>query len=144
MDNEKLRKILTIIADALKDTGVFWHLIGSSNLAVQGMPVEPRDIDITTLPEFQPKIKEVLQKYIKKDFYKPEFPAQMLIMEIQGIEVEFVGRNPDDKLVMRERTEFIEWKGLELPILPLRFAKEWYEIEGRPEKGKKIEEFLNQ
>ena len=46
--NKKFRRVLVELATELKEQEILWAVIGSTNLALWGLDVEPNDLDVCT------------------------------------------------------------------------------------------------
>ena len=94
MISEKLNRSLFIINNNLTNSGVNWAIIGSTNLALQGVEIEPRDIDILTDQQGAKTLAKKLKKYIKEPLayhQTDKFNAYRLVLNVEGIEVEVLG-----------------------------------------------------
>ncbi len=83
-----------------------------------------------------------MKGYIVKDFFNQKIDGQSIVCEIEGFEVE-INSYGDVELNMFDKTEKISWNGLEIPILPLRDAKHFYEKINRKEKADLISKYLS-
>ncbi|HPN54936.1 MAG TPA: hypothetical protein PLB52_03335 [Candidatus Moranbacteria bacterium] len=63
MLQKDIEKVLIFIAEKLNNAKINWLLIGSSNLALQGVPLEPNDVDISVGISDYNKIKNIFNKY---------------------------------------------------------------------------------
>ena len=79
--------------------------------------------------------------YILEDFYNPEKKSQLLVLSINGSDVE-VNFYDDPEKNMFDKIINLQWNELRIPILPLDDAKRFYESIGRNEKVEMIEKFL--
>ncbi|KKS26381.1 MAG: hypothetical protein UU87_C0002G0060 [Parcubacteria group bacterium GW2011_GWA2_42_11] len=141
----KIDKILGIIKEKLD--GINYAFIGSVNLYVQGIGVQPRDIDIlTTLADIK-KIDKILEKYRIKDIYFDESEGRnsyRSFYKIDSVEIEVLGnvnniaRQPE----ALGRKILINFNGINLPCFLLTDELEAYRKMGRAEKVEIIEKFL--
>ena len=141
MDDKDLKNVLSVVLNAVNAIDFLWRLEGSANLRVQGVEVKVNDLDITTTKEGIAFFRKALKDFIVNDFFKESIGASSLVFDIKGFEVE-VNAYEDDNLGMFDKIELINWKGFELPVLPLPYAKKFYELIGREEKVKLISEYL--
>ena len=137
---------LKFLVEKFKD--VEWVLIGSMSLALQGVNVEPHDIDILTTKEGAYKINELLKSYEveKVEWKKSEkYKSHIGKFVINGIQVEVIGDfwiKDEEKWMKREFEKIIvKESGLELPCSSLEASYRAYKLTNSP-KVKKIEEVL--
>jgi len=143
--NEKIEKALRIIIKKLN--GLNYVLIGSVNLYIQGIDLQPRDIDILTSPDEINKIVEILKEYQTKEMYFDKSEGRnsyRVFFEIHGIEIEVLGNvdsvcRPKDSL---NKKIFINHKGMEIPCMPLKDELKAYRKMGREDKTKLIKNKL--
>ena len=83
-----------------------------------------------------------MKKYIVKDFFNQKINGRSLVCDINGFEVE-INSYGDRKLDMFDKAEKISWNNLQVPILPLKYAKKFYELINRKEKVDLISEYLS-
>ena len=129
MDEGDLADTLDIILMKLKGRSFNWRLDGSANLKLQGVNIAVNDLDIETDSIGIKIFREVFLKYIIRDYYEAKFSAQMIVMNLNGFEVEvFSHDNPDQALF--EKVRLLDFGEFKLPILPLKYAKVIYEKRG--------------
>jgi hypothetical protein len=141
MDETDIYKVLKIILDKLGSKRFNWRLEGSANLKLQGITTEVRDLDITTDDDGIKVFRDFLKEYIVKDFFSTKLEGMSIICYIKGFEVE-INSYGDRKKRMLDKTKIIQWKGLDVPSLPLKYAREFYSLIGRQDKVKLIDEAL--
>jgi len=121
-------------------------------LALQGIDISPRDIDILTDKKGAFQIQELLKDYeIKKvELTKSEKLCSYLgKFQIMGLEIEVIGnfqaKTPNGKwtkpLSPKLKTT-LKLGNLKIPVSPLKVELEAYKILGRAERVQKIEEVL--
>lgn len=143
MEDNDIYEILKFILIKIKDKKFTWRLEGSANLKIQGIDISVRDLDIATNKEGINIFRKLLREFIIEDYYKEEIKAESLICSIINSEVEVLNRNPDDKgLNMFNKIKIIKWKELQIPILPLEYALEFYKIIDKQDKVELIENHL--
>jgi len=142
MNERNIKEILQIIIDALQDKEFIRRLEGSANLKIQGIGVFVGDLDITTDDEGIEIFRNTLKKFIIKDFFNEKIKGRSLICDINGFEVE-INSYGDRKLDMFDKTEKILWNNLPVPILPLEYAKRFYELINHKEKVDLISKYLS-
>jgi hypothetical protein len=146
-------KALEIIVNTLKGTGIDWAVIGSTNLALQGVDVEVHDIDLLTDKTGACKASEAFKEYIVKPVeYKEKgsFKSYNGLFKIEGIDIEVIGeiqhKLPNGEWSKKSRIDdklLITYHGLHIPLTPLRAEYEAYKSMGRLEKAEKIKQVLD-
>src|SRR3989344_2919915 len=126
MDEQNIKEILQIIVDSLQGKEAVWHLAGSANLKVQNVDVSVRDLDITTDDDGIVIFRNALKEFIVKDFFNQKINSNSLVCDINGFEVE-INSYQNEELLMLDKTEKILWNDLQISILPLKYAKKFYE-----------------
>ena len=142
MDEQNIKEILQIIIDSLQGKEFIWRLEGSANLKIQYIDVSVRDLDITTNDDGIKIFKNALKEYVVKDFFSQKINGYSLVCDINGFEVE-INSYGDRKLDMFDKTEKISWNNFQIPILPLKHAKKFYELINRKEKVDLISRYLS-
>ena len=142
MNEKDIQEILQIILDSLKGKEFTWRLEGSANLKIQGVEVSVQDLDITTNDEGIEIFRDALEKYIVKDFFSQKINGYSIVCDINHFEIE-INSYGDRKSEMFDKIEKIFWNNLEIPILPLEYAKKLYELINRKEKVDLISKYLS-
>ena len=142
MNDEELKEALEFICKRLENHSCTWRIEGSANLRVLGMNVSVNDLDITTNDEGIDVFRTVLQDVIVKDFFSSKLNGRSLICSVAGCEVE-INAYGDRETDFFDEAVVFHWHGLRFPVLPLKFALEFYTSIGRQEKIDLIQEFLN-
>ncbi len=141
METKDIKQILEIILTNLKDKEFTWRLEGSANLVIQGVETTVGDLDITTSDEGINVFRESLKEFIVKDFNSEKINGHSIVCDILGFEIE-INSYGDRTLDMFDKSKKIVWQGLVIPILPLEYAKQFYETINRTEKVKLISKYL--
>lgn len=152
MKTEDKLKVLEKVAAAFEKDGITWALGASALLYFKGIAQDFGDIDIVTVIEEIPKIKEALRGLGEPE---PENPANRgkarayLAYRIDGIEVEIMaglvfqtesGRH-EYSLCKEEIKDFAPLRGIRIPLQSLEEWKIYYSLMGRTEKVRMIEEW---
>ncbi len=130
----------------LEGQGITWALTGSLAFALQGIPVEPDDIDLQTDIAGAYKIEQAFTEFIIKPV---TFSATEKIcshygaLRIQGIDVEIMGdvrkRLADgrweDSVSLSKYRQFINVGDGLVPVLSLAYEAESYRKMGRDERS---------
>jgi hypothetical protein len=141
VEEKDVEQILKIILDSLSDKEFEWYLDGSANLRVQGVNTSINDLDITTNDEGIEIFRTALKKFIVKDFFSQKVKGPSLICKMSGFEVE-INSFGERKKNMFEKTKKISWNNLQVSILPLEYAKVFYELINRKDKVELISKYL--
>lgn len=151
MINNEMEKVLKTICKIFK--GVNWALVGSANLALQGVDVRVRDIDILTDKKGAFLIDSLLKQYrVEGVKYRKsgKFSSYFGKFKIDNVKVEVMGdlslKNKSGKWLPRDslllNKEFIKLGKFKIPTAPLDLELIGYKIIRRYAKVKKIEEVL--
>lgn len=147
--HEVLRKIHT----QLNNTNVNWVITGSLGFALQGVPVEPNDIDIQTDKRGAYEIERYFSKFITKGVTfssTGRIRSHFGELTIDGIKVEIMGdiqkrledgswENPVD---LEHHKRVVEIEGMQIPVLSLEYEYQAYLKLGRIEKAKMLRKWL--
>lgn len=146
-------KILRKINARLNNTSVNWVVTGSLGFALQGVPVEPNDIDIQTdkrgVYEIERHFSEFVTKRVKfssTERIRSHFGELM----IEGIKVEIMGdiqkrlidgtwENPVD---LERYKRIVEVEGMQVPVLFLEYEYQAYLKLGRIDKAEMLRKWL--
>ncbi|MFB6254227.1 MAG: nucleotidyltransferase domain-containing protein [Halobacteriaceae archaeon] len=143
-----LREITT----TLESADITWAITGSVNFALQGLPVEPNDIDIQTDRQgayaFEDMFSSALVdpvSFTENDHIRSHFGR----FRIAGIEVEVMGdieKRRDGEWIgpihLPEYIENITYADMKLPVLALSYEYTAYKKLGRDERANLIKEHL--
>lgn len=146
--------VLCQIHARLSNTDVNWGVTGSLGFALQGVPVQPNDIDLQTDKAGAYEIESLFSNAVIR---KVQFSATERIkshfgaLQIDGIEVEIMGdiqkRGPDgvwEKIVDPARyRRVVEIDGLLVPVLSLEYEYQAYLKFGRTERAKMLRRWLD-
>ena len=146
--------VLRQIHARLSSTDVNWVVTGSLGFALQGVPVQPNDIDLQTDKAGAYEIERLFSdlvirkvKFSATEQIKSHFGA----LQIDGIDVEIMGdiqkRGADD--VWEEIVnpahykQTVEIAGLLVPVLSLEYEYQAYLKFGRVEQAKILRRWLD-
>jgi len=141
MNKQNIKKILQIILNNLQNKEFIWRLEGSVNLKIQGIDIPIQDLDITTNNKGTKIFRNALKKYIVKDFFNQKINSHSIICNINNFEVEINFYN-NKELNMFNKVEKIFWNDLKIPILPLEYAKKFYELINCKKKAELVSKYL--
>jgi len=134
---------------------VLWAVTGSTGLALQGVRVEPHDIDLQTDARGAYRIEELLTEFVKKKvvFSSTErICSHVGAFEIEGLVVEVMGalqkRLPDGTweapVDVALHRRFVRFKDLLVPVISLEHELRAYRLLGREETARRIEARLRE
>ena len=147
-------KVLYKLYERLKDSNVNWIVTGSLGFVLQGVPVEPHDIDIQTDKEGAYEIERLFSEFVvepvrfkESERIRSHFGALM----IDGIKVEIMGdiqKKVNDEweppVDITKYKRFVQIEGMEIPVLSLEYEYQAYLKLGRIEKAKMLKKFLEE
>lgn len=139
---------LRIIYQKLKDQKIKWILVGSTSLALQGVRIRPKDIDILTEKAGAFKINRLLKEYETEPVELKEsemFQSYFGKFQIKEVTVEVMGNlkikigdkwTPSEELIP-QRT--LEINDMYLPVFSLETELKLYERLGRKKDSVRIQ-----
>jgi len=147
-------KVLYKLYERLKDSNVNWVVTGSLGFALQGVSVEPHDIDIQTDKEGAYEIERLFSEFVvepvrfkESERIRSHFGALM----IDGIKVEIMGdiqKKVNDEweppVDINRYKRFVQIEGMKIPVLSLEYEYQAYLKLGRVEKAKMLKKFLEE
>ncbi len=141
MKSKEVYRLLNFILDELEGVEVDWRLDGSVNLLIQGVKVHPNDLDIAVDDKGLDVFRSIFNDFIIEDKFGEKFEGRNLVLSVKDKRVE-INSYGDSNLEKLNKVKFLEWRGLDLPILPLSEAKDFYQRIKRDEKVKIITDQL--
>lgn len=138
----------------ISNAEIEWVLVGSTNLALQGIEIQAKDIDIVTTKDGANKIEDLFKKdltkkveYSEAERYKSYFGK----LEIKGIKFEIMAelnfKTEKGEWIQSEslaKKEHFDYKNYKIPVLPINLEREFYlkmKREDDTSKIEKIDEF---
>ncbi|WP_243455033.1 hypothetical protein [Meiothermus sp. CFH 77666] len=148
---ERIVQVLRVICPILNDARVEWAVSGSLALALHGLPVVPKDIDLQTDRVGAEQMAQLLAEYL---VYHPGMHLGIRLVrsylaqfKIQGIVVEAMGNtefqsqsgrwNPAPDF--RHKRTAVDYLGLSIPVVSLEFLLAFYTQLERPGRVALIE-----
>jgi len=152
---QQFMKVLHKLLSRLKDSGVNWAITGSVSFALQGMPIEPNDIDIQTDKKGAYEIERLSSEFmVKKVAFSSadRICSHFGVLNIDGIRIEIMG---DIRKRLKDGTwekpvdlnlykQFVEAGRMRLPVLSLEYEYGAYLKLGRRERTEMIRKFLRE
>jgi hypothetical protein len=145
--------ILRQIYTRLKDSNINWVVTGSFGFALQNVPVTHQDIDLQTDEAGAYEIERLLSEHVTRNvaFSSAEnIRSHFGALTIDGIKVEIMGdiakRLEDgtweEPVDLERYKQFVEVKGMQVPVLPLEYEYQAYLKLGRLEKAQMLRNVL--
>lgn len=135
MQSDDIKKALQEIVRRLPGKKFNWRLEGSANLLLQGVDTSVRDLDITTDDEGIEIFRHIMKDSIVSDTY--DHKKYTLLSYFNGFEVD-INSCGDTNLGKFDKTVIYD----NIPILPLKYAREVYQELGRKEKVELIDNYF--
>ena len=141
--------VLSLLVEKIPPTEYLWALTGSAGLRLQGVDLSIHDLDLQT----DAKTVFLLEKELAECMKVPVQPWESEHTlsyhgqaELNGLQVELLGdirhRQPDGtwgmSLDLKSLLVWVEWRGLEIPVLSLDHEAMAYEKMGRRQKAELI------
>ncbi|MCX7801391.1 MAG: hypothetical protein N2313_00045 [Meiothermus ruber] len=148
---ERIVQALRLVCPILNDAGVEWAVSGSLALALHGLPVVPKDIDLQTDRLGAEQIALLLSEYLT---HPPGLHLGVRLVRsylaqfrIQGLEVEVMGglefQSPEGRWSpapdFRHQRTVVDYLGLSIPVVSLGFLLALYNQLQRPGRAALIE-----
>jgi len=146
-------KVLCKINTRLNITSVNWAVTGSFSFALQGVPVEPNDIDIQTDKRGAYEIERYFSEFMTKRVTlssTEKIRSYFGELMINGIKVEIMGdiqksledgswENPVD---LEHHKRVVQVEGMQVPVLSLEYEYQAYLKLGRVDKAEMLRNWL--
>jgi len=130
-----------------------WWLVGSTALAVRGIRIEPKDVDIVVTEAAFPRANSLFEQFIVEPPQESEeFIARFFARAFMGARVEWVAgvyewvdsAEPSDFGPVAERQrESINWNGATVRVPPLALQLSATRRRGLHDRARLIEEFID-
>lgn len=150
MINRKLKDVIVLVAKRFNQSNIKWALVGSTNLAFQGVNVFPHDLDIVVESSNLRKIKKIFNEFKPSEFKETtpmvEKPVWEMRLNIMGVDVEIFGEKNKGVYVSRllaNKLTYVELDNFEIPCFSLEAEIEVYSETNRKDKVSLIKNFLN-
>ena len=151
MIDDRFKSALEIISSKLNNN-IKWALVGSTNMALQGIPVNPGDLDVVVRYSDLKKMKGIFSDYkvseIKelKPFVSGQSCAGDVKFNILGADVQIFGEEDGGNyikyLLSNNNLVFVEVDEMKVPFFKLEIEAQVYWDTGRNNKAEIIREFL--
>jgi len=147
--------VLRIIYGRLQESPAQWALTGSLGMALQGMPIEPHDIDVQTDSEGAYEIERRLARWMVRPITFSEaerIRSHFGEARIYGTKVEIMGdiqkRLPngswEDPVAVTRYRRIVDVDGMAIPVLSLEYEYEAYTRLERHDRAGQIRRFISE
>ena len=143
---EEMLDVLREVRERLNNKNIEWTICGSVNLNLQGIDINPSDIDISVSFDDLDKIKETFSDFdIIEEGETWNKEGRYFKIKINNIEIEFCG-DYDFGKYYKERlngnTTKVELDNIKFPVFTLETEKKCYDFANRQEKVHLIKSFI--
>jgi hypothetical protein len=150
------RNTLRIILARLADEPILWAVTGSTSMALQGVPLEPHDIDLQTDEPGAYAIERRLAEFSTRPVaFRPSerIRSHFGALMIEGLKVEIMGdvekllpgesawTDPPD---LQQVRRWVELDGLAIPVMDLEYEVRAYRDYGRQERAEMLQAWLDE
>jgi len=158
MKNKKIEKTLIKVVKELKKRRINFAIVGSVALYLQGMDVNPHDIDIITNKKGIERIDKIFNKYKKEgicsekeELKSSNYFCHFALFKINDVKIEILAdtwaKNKITKKVHKSNLKlkkFIKYKSVNIPVMPVEEELKAKEVVmWKPKRVNKIKRFLN-
>lgn len=150
MINQYFKNAIKIIHKRLDDNRIKWALVGSANMKLQGMEIEPHDLDIVTRCENLQKVSSIFSDYsasaVKGLESLTDKPAWEVKAKIDGAEVQFIAGDERDVYVSKllaNQITYVKLDGFDIPCFTLEAESQAYMETNREHKARLIQQYLD-
>lgn len=140
---------IEIISTRLKKEQIKWALVGSTNMALQGMDINPHDLDIVMRFKDLDKIWLLFSEYDPSPVKKLEKPVANEVWDVKvnicSVEVQIFGEKDSGVYVSKllgHKVKNLKIKTFEIPCFTLEAESQAYAETNRQKKADKIKEFI--
>jgi hypothetical protein len=152
--------VLRKICERLSNTGINWALTGSCSFALQGIDVEPHDIDVQTNKRGAYEIENLFSEFVTSKIVfscmhahasAKRIRSYLGALLIDGIKVEIMGDIQilgedgvwEEPVDLNLHKQVVDIEGLKIPVLSLDYEYQAYLKLGRKEKAEMLRKWLH-
>ena len=151
--DDKYLEVLKTLYSRLHEKDIIWFIGGSLALALEGLDVAPRDIDLFTDKNGAYQIEELFAEFLVRNVsfsIKDNIRSHYGALNIYGIEVEIIGfiefRNRDGtwhgRRKLEDVTRLFELEDIKIPLMKIESQLRGYTNIGRTDKIELIEKWM--
>ena len=148
MVNNEFLSVLAIVESRLEGV-VDWAVVGSANLSLQGIEIDPNDLDIAVRFEDLEKIKKIFSDFDCSNVVEIESKSGKPVWELQivihSVGIQFNGEKEEGIYIDDVKNKswiYVEKNGVKIPCLKLESELKAYGEMNRQDKIDKIREFI--
>lgn len=141
------------LLEALLDPSLDWALTGSTSFALQGVPVQPNDVDVQTTESGAYEIERRFEEQVTDpvSFQSNEgIRSHFGALSVDGVTVEIMGavqKQHDDgtwepPVDIDTHRQFVSFRGNQTPVLALDYEARAYEQLGRTERAQLLRDYM--
>jgi len=146
MITEEYKKAIFELSELLIQNNIKYAITGSTNLALQGITIIPRDIDIILFKEDLNRIIKIFPKYLKTGMRKmagKDGDVWEILLDIDGVEIQFFSESQGIyHSALYENCHCLDMNDRLIYCLPLKEELKIYKDKGKDEKAEMIWKFL--
>lgn len=146
------RETVYRLVTALDETGVEWALTGSVSFRLQGVPVDPNDVDVQTTKMGAYEIESRFADAVTDPVTFVDSGAMRSYLgelELNGLPVEVIGqlqkRRPDGTwkppVDITDHRRFVDLDDVAVPVLSLAYEADAYQRLGREDRAALLREY---
>jgi len=143
---DEFKQAIKSLFEKLGSSSIKWAVIGSTNMALQGIDVTPHDLDIVVKLNDIEKVKDIFRTdEIRKIKSTTKEPIWEVRTNINGVEVQIMAENFTGEYVSKllaGRTTRVKIDNIDVPCFTLDAEAQAYSETNREHKAEIIHEFL--
>lgn len=149
---DDVEQVLKQVVARLDDVGVPWAVTGSMSLFLQGVAVDPADVDLQTTDDGVPDLVQALTGEVElapTQAENPPYRSMFAVVRVDGVAVDVMGdlslQTVDGGWVPAPDVETrttVTVDGAAVPVIPLQEQMAAYRALGREDRVKKIQAVL--
>lgn len=146
-----IRETVLTLCRRLAETDVDWALTGSTSFVLQGVPLEPNDVDVQTTETGAYAIEDRFSEatvdpvsFAESSSIRSHFGA----FEVNGVRMEVMGDlqkrvdgDWESSVDVAEHRKFVSLGGTEIPVLSLEYEARAYERLGRSDRAELLRKY---
>ncbi len=151
MLDSRFNNALKLVCISLTENDIPFAVIGSVNMRLQGMDVQPADLDIVVRLKDLAKMHEIFSAYAPSPVRELQslghFPAWEVKVVIGAVDVQILGEQDAGEYVsklLEKRLISIRWDDVQIPCFTLEAEAQAYAETKREHKARRILEFLKE
>lgn len=155
MIEPRILTALELICAVLDGQPVSWAITGSLGMALQGLPVSPRDIDLQTDAQGAAAIQALLGEFVRQPVGLRETETMRSVyarLQIADVEVEIIGdiqrREPgaawEPPTDLQHQRRWVYYDGRMLPVLSIAYEAGAYRRMGRAQKAEMLQKWADE